>query len=93
MHQSTLILASPDPGRAGTVGAFIFQDFGTVECPCNQDMFLNVFMAPLLFKNPPKGKGSETNPTSPVAGQLEKWAPLYLPYIIPACPGLGGGGD
>ena len=45
-----------------------------------------------MFKNPPKGKGSETNPTSPVAGQLEKWAPRYLSYIIPACPGLGGGG-
>ena len=55
-------------------------------------VFLNVFMAPLLFKNPPKGKGSETNPTFPVAGQLEKWAPRYLPYIVPACHGLGGGG-
>ena len=56
MHQSMLILASPDPGRAGTVGAFIFQDFGTVECPCDQDMFLNVLIGPTHVQKSTKGQ-------------------------------------
>ena len=56
MHQSMLTPAAPNPGHAGTVGAFVFQDFGTVECPCNQDMFLNVLIGPTLVQKSAEGQ-------------------------------------
>ena len=86
MHQSMLIPAPPNPGHAGTNGGHSsFKSLWTVECPCNQDMFF-VWMTLLLFKNTPKGKDSETNPTSQFQGNLKNGHHDICPT---ACTGLG----